>query len=175
MSSSVSPPPSGSVTSPRFWSATEPIPVSCGVGAQLVAVVAAATPRWSAGARWSRLPENGDSIVVCTDFPTRIASQRSVVLAFSDARGLDTHCVRIPTRAHVDFTWPAPGPLGQGRMNRSTALAKPSSSFIVVIRRAARLTSSLALPIAMLSPDWANMRTSLGMSPIVAISSGAMS
>jgi len=65
--------------------------------------------------------------------------------------------------------------LGQGRMNRSTALAKPSSSLVVVIRRAARLTSSLALPMAMLSPDWANMRTSLGMSPIVAISSGAMS
>lgn len=75
----------------------EPIPVSCGVGAQLAEVVGAATPRWSAGARWSRLPDNGGHIVVCTDFPTRIALQRSVVLAFSDARGLDTHCVRIPT------------------------------------------------------------------------------
>jgi hypothetical protein len=83
--------------------------------------------------------------------------------------------VRRVRGGNVDFTWPAPGPLGQGRMNRSTALAKPSSSFVVVTQRAARLTSSLALPIAMLSPDWVNMSTSLGMSPIVAISSGAMS
>ena len=75
----------------------EPIPVSCGVGAQLAAVVSAATPSWSAGARWSCLPDNGGYIVVCTDFPTRIALQGSVVLAFSDARGLDAHCVRIPT------------------------------------------------------------------------------
>lgn len=75
----------------------EPIPVSCGVSGQLAAVVERATPRWSAGARWSHLPSNGGYIVVCTDFPTRIALQRSMVLTFSDARGLDTHCVRMPT------------------------------------------------------------------------------
>jgi hypothetical protein len=92
----------------------EPVPVSCGVGAQLAAVVAAATPRWSAGARWSRLPENSGHIVVCTDFPTRIALRRSVVLAFSDARGLDAHCVRIPT--------PQPG-----RRSDDELLADPSA------------------------------------------------
>jgi hypothetical protein len=75
----------------------EPIPVSCGVGGELAAAVEQETPRWSAGARWSHLPETGGYIVVCTDFPTRIALQRSVVLAFSDAGGLDAHCVRIPT------------------------------------------------------------------------------
>jgi hypothetical protein len=75
----------------------EPIPVSCGVAAQLAAEVGQAAPRWSAGARWSRLPDNGGCIVVCTDFPTRTVLQRSVVLAFSDARGLDAHCVRMPT------------------------------------------------------------------------------
>src|ERR1039457_6851566 len=55
------------------------------------------------------------------------------------------------------------------RMNRSTALAKPSSSLDVVTRRAARWASVLALPIAMLKPEWANMSTSFGMSPMVAI------
>jgi hypothetical protein len=62
----------------------------------------------------------------------------------------------------------------QDRMNRSTALAKPSSSLDVVTRRAARWTSWLALPMAMLSPEWANMSTSLGWSPIVAICSGGI-
>src|SRR5262249_12473016 len=60
--------------------------------------------------------------------------------------------------------------LFHGRTNRSTALAKPSSSLDVVTRRAARWTSGLALPMAMLSPEWANMSTSLGWSPIVASS-----
>ncbi len=59
----------------------------------------------------------------------------------------------------------------QDRTNRSTALAKPSSSLDVVTRRAAFWTSWLALPMAMLSPEWANMSTSLGWSPIVAICS----
>ena len=63
----------------------------------------------------------------------------------------------------------------QRRMNRSTALAKPSSSLDVVTRRAAFWTSWLALPMAMLSPEWANMSTSLGWSPIVAISCGGIS
>ena len=67
------------------------------------------------------------------------------------------------------------GATGQGRMNRSTALAKPSSSLVVVTRRAACRTSWLALPMAMLSPEWANMSTSSGMSPIVAICSDGMS
>lgn len=58
------------------------------------------------------------------------------------------------------------------RMNCSTACAKPSSSLLVVTRLAARWTSWLALPIAMDNPEWANISTSLGMSPIVAICSG---
>ena len=62
----------------------------------------------------------------------------------------------------------------QDRTNRSTALAKPSSSLDVVTRRAARWTSWLALPMAMLSPEWANMSTSFGWSPIVAICSGGI-
>jgi hypothetical protein len=56
-------------------------------------------------------------------------------------------------------------------MNSSTACAKPSSSFEVVTRRAAFCTSSLAFPIAIDRPEWANMSTSFGMSPIVAMSS----
>src|SRR5262245_34651836 len=61
-----------------------------------------------------------------------------------------------------------------GRTYRSTALAKPSSWLDVVAWRAARWTSGLALPMAMLSPEWANMSTSLGWSPIVAISSAGI-
>jgi hypothetical protein len=118
-----------------------------------------------------------------TNQPRRRTRGRGALLESLPSPHVDAFAGRCPavmphhdiTVRHVDVTWPAPGPLGQGRMNRSTALAKPSSSFVVVTQRAARLTSSLALPIAMLSPDWANMRTSLGMSPIVAISSGAMS
>jgi hypothetical protein len=39
-----------------------------------------------------------------------------------------------------------------GRMSRSTAAAKPSSSLVSVASRAWRFTASLALPIAMLKP-----------------------
>ena len=59
-------------------------------------------------------------------------------------------------------------------MNRSTALANPSSSFEAVIRRAARCTCMSALPMAMLNPEWANIKMSLGMSPIVAMCSGGI-
>ena len=57
-------------------------------------------------------------------------------------------------------------------MNRSTAFAKPSSSFVVgdAPRRALHL--AVALPIAIERPECANIRTSFGMSPIVAISLG---
>jgi hypothetical protein len=54
-------------------------------------------------------------------------------------------------------------------MNLSTAWAKPSFSLVVVTLRAARCTSVEAFPIAMLSPEWANIKTSFGMSPMVAI------
>ena len=56
-------------------------------------------------------------------------------------------------------------------MNERTALAKPSFSLVSVTRRAARCTWGSALPMAMLRPEWANIKTSLGMSPMVAISS----
>src|SRR5260370_10104864 len=55
---------------------------------------------------------------------------------------------------------------------RSTALAKPSSSLESVTKCACAFTSSLAFPIAMLSPLCANIATSLLPSPMVAISSG---
>lgn len=57
----------------------------------------------------------------------------------------------------------------------SMANAKPSSLLDLVTARAARLTSSTALPMAMLNPERANIDTSLCMSPMVAISSDAMS
>ncbi len=60
------------------------------------------------------------------------------------------------------------------RMNCSTAFANPSSSFDVVTRRAARWTCESALPMAILRPEWANMSTSLGMSPMVAMSRAGM-
>ena len=53
-------------------------------------------------------------------------------------------------------------------------MAKPSSSLLVVTRRAARCTCMLALPITMLNPERANMSTSLGMSPMVATCSAGM-
>jgi len=49
------------------------------------------------------------------------------------------------------------------------ASGEPSCSFVAVTRRAARWTSELALPMAMLNPLSANIRTSLGISPMVAI------
>src|SRR5664280_3788079 len=58
--------------------------------------------------------------------------------------------------------------------NRSIALAKPSSSFEAVTNVADFCTSGLALPIAMLTPLFLNIRTSFGMSPMVAIWLGGM-
>jgi hypothetical protein len=73
------------------------VEVSCDVAAQLAAAVGHAVPRWSAGARWSRLPDTGGHTVICTDFPTRNALQRFAVITFSDDRGMDSRCVRMPT------------------------------------------------------------------------------
>src|SRR5262245_11161771 len=58
------------------------------------------------------------------------------------------------------------------KMMASTAWANPSSSFEVVTNFACACTSGLAFPMAMLIPLFWNMRTSFGMSPIVAISAG---
>lgn len=74
----------------------EPVAVPCGAAAQLATTVRQTAPRWSAGARWSRLPDTGGRTVVCTDFPTRISLQRFVVLAFSDDRGHNACCVHMP-------------------------------------------------------------------------------
>jgi hypothetical protein len=60
---------------------------------------------------------------------------------------------------------------GSPRMKLSTASAKPSCSFELVTWRATRWTSAPALPMAMLRPAMLSIEMSLGMSPIVAISS----
>lgn len=73
----------------------EPVPVMCGTAAQLAAAVSHATPRWSAGARWSLLPHTSGRIVACTDFPTRITLQRCVVMALTESPLLDKRCVRM--------------------------------------------------------------------------------
>src|SRR3984893_523883 len=57
------------------------------------------------------------------------------------------------------------------RINFRTALAKPSLSLLSVTVLACAFTSSLELPMAMEKPLLRNMRTSFGMSPIVAICS----
>jgi hypothetical protein len=72
------------------------VEVSCGVAAQLAAEVRHAVPRWSAGARWSRLPDAGGPVIICTDFPTRNALQRFAVMTFSDDMQMDSRCVRMP-------------------------------------------------------------------------------
>src|SRR5476649_485624 len=60
--------------------------------------------------------------------------------------------------------------LARWKMNRSIALAKPSSRLLSVTKSAARCTSGVALPIAMLRPLRSNIATSLPPSPITAIS-----
>ena len=78
----------------------DPVPVNCGTAAQLAAAVSQATPRWSAGAHWSRLPHSNGRIVACTDFPTRMTLQRCVVMAFTENPLHDRRCVRISPPPH---------------------------------------------------------------------------
>jgi hypothetical protein len=78
----------------------EAVRVECGAAAELAEAVEQETPRWSAGVRWSRLPDTTGHTVVCTDFPTRNALQRFVVMAFAHDWGLDTRCVRVPPPRH---------------------------------------------------------------------------
>ena len=59
-------------------------------------------------------------------------------------------------------------------MKRSTARANPSSVFDDVTNVAARRISALALAMTMLVPLRSNIRTSFGMSPIVAMCSVGM-
>ena len=98
--------------------------------------------------------------------------RRKPCARFSELRGLITRT----TAAFV--TYPAWGSTGaataRGRMNCSTALAKPSSSLEAVTQVACRCTSSLALPIAMLKPLRWNISTSFAPSPSVAICSSGI-
>ena len=84
---------------------------------------------------------------------------------FENHRGSDRCCGRVRLERAV----------AAGSTKRSTALANPSSSLLAVTRRAAFFTCGSALPMAMLSPEWANIRMSLGMSPMVAISDSSRS
>ena len=59
-----------------------------------------------------------------------------------------------------------------GSTKCSTAYAKPSSSLLREISLAAFFARGSALPMAMLRPEWSNIRMSLGWSPMVAISVG---
>jgi hypothetical protein len=105
----------------------EPVPMKCGTTAELAAAVSAATPRWSAGARWSLLPHTSGRVVACTDFPTRIMLQRFVVMAFSDNPLLDKRCVRVPP--------PHPGlQTGVELLADSSALDRITSSLVQALR-----------------------------------------
>jgi hypothetical protein len=78
------------------------------VGSDIVAVAASAggggladavrqvQPRWSVGARWSRLIP-GIRTVVCADFPTAAVRQRFPVIALSNDRRLDAAGARLPS------------------------------------------------------------------------------
>jgi hypothetical protein len=65
----------------------------------LAEAVRQAQPRWSAGARWSRLVA-GPRTIVCSDFPTVAARQRFPVIVLSNDRRFDAAGARLP----------APGP-----------------------------------------------------------------
>ena len=123
--------------------------------------------------RWNIEPARGGARTGAGAVPGR----KDVAHTGRDRAGrANSETVRAARRLTIEVTVQLCEPDGTGetqdRMNRSTALAKPSSSLDVVTRRAAAWTSWLALPMAILSPEWANMSTSLGWSPIVAICSG---
>ena len=70
-------------------------PVSCTQAAGLAEAVTQATPRWCAGARWSRLDDANAHTIVYSDFPTPAVRQQFPVLAVSADPRLDADCVRI--------------------------------------------------------------------------------
>lgn len=72
-------------------------PVRPAPGADLSAALRDAQPRWSAGARWSRLVAGRARTVVCADFPTTAAAQRFPVIALSDDPRLDRTSARLPS------------------------------------------------------------------------------
>lgn len=72
------------------------VPVKCANAAGLAEAVAQITPRWCAGARWSRLPASDACTIVCSDFPPLLVRQRYPVVVMSTDPRLDADCVRIP-------------------------------------------------------------------------------
>lgn len=72
-------------------------PVGAGDGADLAEAVRQAQPRWSAGARWSRLASGPARTVVCADYPTVAVRQRFPVIALSNDRRLDADGARLPS------------------------------------------------------------------------------
>lgn len=63
--------------------------------AGLANTVAALAPRWTAGVRWSRLPDS--RTVVCTDSPTGGVPQRFPIFVLSDDARLDGSVARLPS------------------------------------------------------------------------------
>lgn len=55
-----------------------------------------ATPRWSAGARWSRLLP-GPRTIACVDIPTSAVQQRFPIIVLSDDRRFDAAGPRLPS------------------------------------------------------------------------------
>jgi hypothetical protein len=67
--------------------------------AQLADAVRRARPRWSAGARWSRLA-TGPRIIACTDSPASTVQLGFSVIGLSDDRRFDAIGARLPSPRH---------------------------------------------------------------------------
>jgi hypothetical protein len=67
--------------------------------AQLADAVRRARPRWSAGARWSRLA-TGPRIIACTDSPASTVRQGLPVIGLSNDRRFDAMGARLPSPQH---------------------------------------------------------------------------
>jgi hypothetical protein len=65
-------------------------------GAGLADAVRQARPRWSAGARWSRLTA-GARTIACVDFPTSAMPQGLPKIILSDDRRFDAAGARLPS------------------------------------------------------------------------------
>jgi hypothetical protein len=70
--------------------------VSGSDGAGLAEAVRQARPRWSAGARWSRLAP-GPVTIVCADLPTIVAQHGFPVITLSDDHRFDAIGARLPS------------------------------------------------------------------------------
>src|SRR5262249_10840084 len=108
------------------------------------------------------------------------ARERLCGLEGSDVDAFRMHvCIICPDRVTSFGHEPPSAPVISNsalrfRMNRSTAVANPSSLLLSVTKSAALCTSGLALPMAMLRPAHANIATSLLPSPMAAIWAGGM-